>query len=55
MQQVEMIWLEDLVPENHNYRKFAKIWSFRFVGLLKSEIIYKKSQKYSFLMPFILI
>ncbi len=25
------------------------------MGLLKSEIIYKKSQKYSFLMPFILI
>lgn len=31
MQQVEMICLEDLVPESHNYRKFAKIWSFNFV------------------------
>ena len=31
MQQIEMICLEDLVPENHNYRKFAKIWSFKFV------------------------
>ena len=31
MQQVEMICLEDLVPENHNYRKFAKIWSFKSV------------------------
>lgn len=31
MQQVEMICLEDLVPENHNYRKFIKIWSFKFV------------------------
>ena len=31
MQQVEMICLEDLVPEGHNYRKFAKIWSFNFV------------------------
>jgi IS5 family transposase len=31
MQQVEMICLEDLVPENHSYRKFAKIWSFKFV------------------------
>ena len=31
MQQVEMICLEDLVPENHNYRKFTKIWSFKFV------------------------
>lgn len=29
--QFEMICLEDLVPENHNYRKFAKIWSFKFV------------------------
>jgi transposase, IS5 family len=31
MQQVEMICLEDLVSKNHNYRKFIKIWSFRFV------------------------
>ncbi|QVL54736.1 MAG: transposase [Simkaniaceae bacterium] len=31
MQQVEMICLEDLVPESHNYRKFAKIWSFSLV------------------------
>lgn len=31
MQQVEMISLEDLVPENHNYRKFDQIWSFKFV------------------------
>ncbi|WP_316358929.1 transposase [Candidatus Neptunichlamydia sp. REUL1] len=31
MQQVEMICLEDLVPESYNYRKFAKIWSFSFV------------------------
>ena len=31
MQQAEMIWLEDLVPENHSYRKFAKIWTFKHV------------------------
>ena len=31
MQQIEMICLEDLVPENLNYRKFVKIWSFKFV------------------------
>jgi len=31
MKQVEMICLEDLVPENHNYRKFKSIWSFKFV------------------------
>ena len=31
MQQIEMISLEDLVPENHNYRKFDKIWSFKHV------------------------
>ena len=37
MQQVEMICLEDLVPENHNYRKFISIWSFRQTErLLKS-------------------
>ena len=29
MQQIEMICLDELVPENHNYRKFAKIWSFK--------------------------
>ena len=29
MQQIEMICLDDLVPQNHNYRKFAKIWSFK--------------------------
>lgn len=31
MQQAEFIWLEDLVPKSHNYRKFAKIWSFKSV------------------------
>ncbi len=31
MQQAEIIWLEDLVPENHNYRKFTKVWSFKSV------------------------
>lgn len=31
MQQIEMICLEDLVSKNHNYRKFAEIWSFRLV------------------------
>jgi len=31
MQQVEMISLEDLIPQNHNYRKFIKIWSFHYV------------------------
>lgn len=31
MQQIEMICLEELVPENHNYRKFAKLWSFKSV------------------------
>ena len=29
MQQVEMISLEDLVPENHSYREFCRIWSFK--------------------------
>lgn len=40
MQQVEMICLEDLVPENHNYRKFKEIWSFESV-----EKILKKLEK----------
>ncbi|NGX44232.1 MAG: hypothetical protein K1060chlam3_00397 [Candidatus Anoxychlamydiales bacterium] len=31
MQQVEMISLEDLIPENHNYRKFVKLWSYDYV------------------------
>ena len=31
MLQVEMICLDDLVQENHSYRKFAKIWSFELV------------------------
>ena len=31
MQQVEMISLEDLIPQDHNYRKFIKIWSFTHV------------------------
>jgi len=31
MNQFEMIYLEELIFPNHNYRKFAKIWSFQFV------------------------
>ena len=40
MTQGEIIWLEDLVPVNHNYRKFSKIWSFKRV-----ETILKKFEK----------
>jgi len=29
MQQTEIICLEDLVKQNHNYRKFAKIFNFK--------------------------
>ena len=29
MQQIEMICLDDLVPQNHDYRKFTKIWPFK--------------------------
>lgn len=32
MQQIEMISLESLVPETHNYRKFVKIWSFEYAS-----------------------
>lgn len=31
MQQVEMVSLEDLIPQNHSYRKFVQIWSFQHV------------------------
>lgn len=31
MQQIEMVCLNDLVPENHTYRRFANIWSFKTV------------------------
>lgn len=30
MQQVEMVSLEDLVPEEHNYRKFNALWKFQY-------------------------
>ena len=30
MHQIEMINLDDLVPEAHSYRKFTQIWSFKF-------------------------
>lgn len=32
MRQVEMVSLEDLVPDDHNYRKFCDLWNFTFVG-----------------------
>jgi IS5 family transposase len=31
MQQIEMVSLEELIPQNHSYRKFQKIWSFQYV------------------------
>ena len=31
MHQIEMVSLEDLVPENHIYRRFVRIWSFKSV------------------------
>ncbi len=30
-EQVEMISLEDLVPQTHDDRRFVAIWSFKFV------------------------
>lgn len=38
MSQTEIINLEDLVPVNHMYRKFVKLWSFRNVEKLLSKI-----------------
>ncbi len=29
--QIEMVSLEDFIPETHNYRKFDQIWSFKSV------------------------
>lgn len=40
MNQYEMICLEDLVAKDHNYRKFAQIWSFKSV-----EVRLKKLEK----------
>jgi len=30
MHQIEMISLEDLIPEDHSYRQFQQLWSFKF-------------------------
>ena len=32
MHQIEMISLEDLVPQEHSYRKFIDLWSFKYAG-----------------------
>lgn len=32
MHQIEMVTLEDLVPMDHSYRKFAAIWAFEHVN-----------------------
>lgn len=32
MHQIEMISLEDLVPSDHNYRRFATLWSFKYAN-----------------------
>lgn len=36
--QIEMVSLEDLVPHNHNYRKFLNLWSFSNVKKHLSKI-----------------
>lgn len=38
MYQTEIVNLEDLVPANHMYRKFIKLWSFSHVERQLSEI-----------------
>ena len=40
MHQVEMVSLEDLVPNDHSYRKFSQFWSFR-----STERLLKKVEK----------
>jgi hypothetical protein len=27
--QIEMVSLEELIPENHQYRKFLTLWNFK--------------------------
>jgi transposase, IS5 family len=39
MYQTEIVNLEDLVPSNHAYRKFAKIWSFKDVEKRLSHLV----------------
>lgn len=39
MHQTEIVNLEDLVPENHVYRKFIKLWSFKNAENYLSTII----------------
>ena len=31
--QITMVSLEDLVPEDHIYRKFIKLWDFKGVAV----------------------
>ena len=38
MHQTEIVNLEDLVPANHMYRKFVKLWSFRNVDKHLSQL-----------------
>ena len=45
MTQGEIIWLEDLVPANHNYRKFSKIWSFKRVEIILKKRVFSKREK----------
>ncbi|MDN3509236.1 MAG: hypothetical protein P0S93_04400 [Candidatus Neptunochlamydia sp.] len=45
MEQLEMICLDDLVPENHTYYKVAKIWSLNFVEKRLKKDWKKKSHK----------
>jgi IS5 family transposase len=40
MHQIEMVNLDDLVPQSHSYRKFMEIWSFK-----ETEKLLKKHQK----------
>jgi IS5 family transposase len=32
MHQIEMVSLEDLVPVDHNYRKFCSLWKFQYIN-----------------------
>lgn len=45
MSQTEIINLEDLVPVNHMYRKFVKLWSFKSVEKQLSQIETENNHK----------
>lgn len=38
MQQMEMVSLDQLVPPNHSYRRFIKLWNFKGIEVILSSV-----------------